>query len=60
MRELEITGSFETIEITAHKILRILEYLEGHRDLRITVSQTPGKNHQWELVWKTLKEKKKK
>ena len=57
LEDLEVVGRVETIQITAlMRTVRIQRrVLETWRDLLST--QTPVKNHQLTLMWKTLKSK---
>ena len=55
LEDLENGGRVETIQTTA-----LLNTKKGPGDLRrLAVSQTPVKNHQLTLMWKTLMSKKK-
>ena len=56
LEDLEVGGRVETIQMTALlRTARITEKSPG--DLRrLDVTQTPVKNHQLTLMWKTLKE----
>ena len=59
LEDLEVGGRVETIQMTASlRTARVLRrVLETWGDLRrLAVTQTPVKNHQLTLMWKTLKE----
>ena len=59
LEDLEVGGRVETIQTTGLlRMARILRrVLETWGDLRrLAVTQTPVKNHQQTLMWKTLKE----
>ena len=54
MADLEVGGWVETIQTTA--FLRTARILSPGDLRRLAVTQTPVKNHQLKLMWKTLKE----
>ena len=54
LEELEIGKWAKTIQTRDIKIGQNTEKSPG--DLRLAVTQTPLKNHQLKLMWKTLKE----